>query len=299
MDFLASFFSASPGSTMLWTKIGVTLLLMIVVLVALSRAPTRARRPVVATVTFLAGLFYVLLYLWPQPFDRKPNDLPLNPVESVGFWLIDAQPVIATFANIIAGTMLGLGIFSLLRIHVSRFVKKQKDWQFSGLLLFCMVCMVTAGYWNWIQRIGPEGARLQSMENWGFPQYAYDFMFDGMLQQMDAAMFSIIAFFILSAAYRAFRVRSVEATILLAAALIMMLSLMGGFEHQTSQAIRTMTGGDPNHFLADFTLREIATWMRSNLQNPSLRAVDFGVGVGALAMGLRLWLSLERGGVSV
>lgn len=299
MDLVASFFSAPPASGDLWLRIGLTFLVTIVALVALSQAPTRARRPVVATVTFVAGLFYVLLYLWPQPFDRKPNDLPLNAVEGVGFWLKDAQPVISTFANIIAGTMLGLGIFSLLSIHVRRFVKKQRDWQFSGLLLLSMLCMVTAGYWNWNQRLGPAGNDLQLIENWGFPQYAYDFMFDGMLQQMDAAMFSIIAFFILSAAYRAFRVRSVEATILLSAALIMMLSLMGAVEFQTSEAIRNVTGGDPNHFLANFTLKEISSWMRSNLQNPSLRAVDFGVGVGALAMGLRLWLSLERGGVSV
>lgn len=298
MESFASFWSAPSGTADLAIRILAMLFLTVVAIFALSQAPTRARRPIVATVTFLAGLFYVLFYLWPQPFDRKPGELPLNAVEGVGFWLKDAQPVISTFANIIAGSMLGLGIFSLLSIHIRKFVKKQKDWQFSGVLLVSMVAMTVAGYWNWLQKINPNSPDLENIANWSTAQYANDFLFDGLLQQMDAAMFSIIAFFILSAAYRAFRIRSVEATILLSAALIMMLSLMGAVEYQTSELVRNLGGNDPNAFVNNFTLKEIATWMRTNLQNPSLRAVDFGVGIGALAMGLRLWLSLERGGVS-
>jgi hypothetical protein len=37
-------------------------------------------------------------------------------------------------------------------------------------------------------------------------------------------------------------------------------------------------------------------WLRNTFQVPSIRGIDFGVGIGALAMGLRLWLSLERTG---
>ena len=106
-------------------------------------------------------------------------------------------------------------------------------------------------------------------------------------------MFSIIAFYILSAAYRAFRIRSVEATILLASALIMMLSLMGAVEY--------MWNGLFDHsgaFVANFQLTEIARWIRDTFQTPGIRALEFGIGLGALAMGLRLWLSLEKGGVS-
>ena len=31
------------------------------------------------------------------------------------------------------------------------------------------------------------------------------------------------------------------------------------------------------------------------VSNPVQRAIDFALGLGALAMGLRIWLSLERG----
>ena len=36
---------------------------------------------------------------------------------------------------------------------------------------------------------------------------------------------------------------------------------------------------------------------QNNVQDASFARIKFGIGLGALAMGLRLWLSLERGGV--
>jgi hypothetical protein len=114
---------------------------------------------------------------------------------------------------------------------------------------------------------------------------------------MDAAMFSIIAFFILFAAYRAFRIRSVESTILLGTALIVMLSLMAGIEYYTSEVLlRGITGGDVSHFANNFSLVEIRAWISNNVQAPGIRALGWGTTIGAVSMGLRLWLSLEKGG---
>jgi hypothetical protein len=113
---------------------------------------------------------------------------------------------------------------------------------------------------------------------------------------MDAAMFSIIAFFILSAAYRAFRIRSIEATVLLASALVVMLSLMGAVTNAWQGGIDTLAHGNQASFLQNFSLDTIRGWLTNNVQTPSIRGIDFGIGIGSLAMGLRLWLSLERTG---
>jgi hypothetical protein len=113
---------------------------------------------------------------------------------------------------------------------------------------------------------------------------------------MDAAMFSVIAFYILSAAYRAFRVRSVEATILLGTALIVILSLMGAVSGLWDDAVKSAANG--NTFILNFQLTVVADWIRNTFQTSSLRGISFGVGIGLLAMGLRIWLSLERTGGS-
>jgi hypothetical protein len=303
MDFLAqatppppNFWSGVNGSPDLLTKIILGLVLGIGLIFVLMSLPTRARRPIVALVTFLAGAYYVAYFFWPRPVDRQPFEMPQNAVEKVSFWLEDALPIVSNFTNILTGFLLGLGIFSLIRVHGKRLVKQQKDWMFSAVLLASSLTMIIIGYMDWISRRGAAGSKLDDRANWGTINYAADFMFDGLLQQMDAAMFSIIAFFILSAAYRAFRIRSVEATVLLASALLVMLSLMGAVEYLVGGWIDSLAGGNKAAFIQNFSLTEIRGWLQTNVQTPSIRGIDFGIGIGALAMGLRLWLSLERSG---
>lgn len=287
------------GSQELWVMIAITFLASLAVMVGLMFVPQRARRPIVWTATFLTGAFYVLLFLWPAPIARADDDLPRNAVEAISFWVSDFQPTMAASTNVITAFLLGLGIYSVLRVHITRLAKKQKDWAFSIVLLFGMVAMIVFGYIDYVMREfrDPEGKLLEQAA-WSFPNYAFDLLFDGLLQQMDAAMFSMIAFFILSAAFRAFRIRSVEATVLMGSALIMILSLMGAIDVPWSGVIDGMTGNNPGHILNNLKISEVAGWFQSTLQVPSLRALEFGVGLGALAMGLRLWLGLEKGGVS-
>ena len=289
-----TFWNAPYGSAELWIKIAVATAISIGLIFGLRATPPPLRRPIVTGITFLSGLFYVLLWLYPTPINRVPDEAPRNAFEGFGFLLADAQPRVANFTNVIAGALIGLGIYSLLSIHLKRFVRRGRDWQFSAVLIVSLFAMAFFGYADYYQRTRPEGGRLPYVvdSTWGWAQYGTDFLFDGLLQQMDAAMFSVVAFYILSAAYRAFRARSVEATILLIAALVVMLSFMGLAESAWNGVV-----ADPKNPAAlsnSFTLAEIAKWLKDNVQTPSIRGIDFGVGVGLMAMGLRLWLSLER-----
>lgn len=290
------FWSAPNGSVKLWTALGLALVAGIGLILVLIGAPVKARRPIVAFFTFLAGGYYVLFYFWPGAIDRQPTDLPRNTMEGVSFWLSDAQPVVSNFTNILAGFLLGLGIYSLWRVHGKKLVKMQKDWFFSFVLLASSIIMVVIGYADWAGRQGPAGPKLDDPANWHALNYAKDFLFEGFLQQMDAAMFSIIAFFILSAAYRAFRIRSIEATVLLASALVVMLSLMGAVTNAWQGGIDTLAHHDQGAVIQNFSLDAIRGWLTNNVQTPSIRGIDFGIGIGSLAMGLRLWLSLEKTG---
>jgi hypothetical protein len=283
-----NFWGRANGSTSLWMMIIIGLFFGIALIFGLMNAPAQIRRPLVIGVTFLSGLFYVLFYLWPQPIAREPGTLPLNFSEGVGFWLEDAVAVVGNFSNILTAFLLGLGIYSVARIHFGRLAKMQKDWLYSAVLIFFMILMIVYGYWDYAIRKGPEGPGMDVQTNWGHAQYGRDFLFNGLFQQMNAAMFSMIAFYILSAAYRAFRVRSIEATILLAAALIVMLSLMGAVTYLWDMQTKGIS--------QNLTLTEIAGWIRGNVETPGLRGISFGISIGALAMGLRLWLSLERTG---
>lgn len=284
-----TFWNARPGSGEWVLKTVLSLLIVSVAFFFLKDAGPRIRRYVVGGVTLVAGAFYVLYFVVPQPVNRQPGEMPMSAPEALSFWFDDALGIVSTIANILGAFLLGLGVYSVLTIHVGRLVKMGRDWGFSAVLLVCIAIMTVLGYWDWGTKHFGAGAKLDDPANWSAVNYGFDFVFNGMLQTMDAAMFSVIAFYILSAAYRAFRIRSVEATILLASAFVVMISLMGAVEFGWNQLVgeRSM-----------FTLTEIAKWLRDAFQTPAIRAIDFGVGIGALAMGLRLWLSLEKQGAN-
>lgn len=297
---IASFWALPAGSTQLIVWVLATLVVSLGLFFLLTTVPTNLRRPIVMFFTFIAGFVFVAHYLWPKPLNVDyDSQLPANGVESVGFFLGQAIEPIGKIANILASFMLGLGIFSLVRVHLNKVRRKQVDWGFSIVLLVSFVVMAVTGLWDWSMRLPPERTVFYSDEgNWTGINRLNDLLFDGLYQQMEAAMFSIIAFFILSAAYRAFRIRSVEATIMMASALLLMLNLMGLLTFYSAQTMNTIADGAQTPFLLNFQLTEVANWLRSTMQIPAIRAIEFGVGLGALAMGLRLWLGLEKGGVS-
>lgn len=291
-----SFWNAPNGSTELFVKIALALIVSLVATAGLFYAPPQLRKWIIRTVTFGAGLFYVLFWLFPAPIDRQPDSAPRNTVEAFSFWISDSQLVVASLTNVIAGFLIGLGIYSLLRVHLGRIAKQQRDWFFSAVLVVSMILMAFLGYVDWHQHF--TNPNLADQKNWGLINYGKDLLFDGLLQNMDAGMFSIVAFYIMSAAYRAFRARSVEATILLVTALLVILSLMGVVEFLWSGVIDKITpaGGAGHAIVQSFKLSAMTGWLRGTIQTPAIRGIDFGVGIGLLAMGLRLWLSLEKTG---
>ncbi|MEO7454260.1 MAG: hypothetical protein ABIV13_05805 [Fimbriimonadales bacterium] len=119
-------------------------------------------------------------------------------------------------------------------------------------------------------------------------EQAFQFLYQRGLLAMDAAMFSLIGFFILSAAYRAFRVRSIEASILMATALVVLLMFV-------PIALMLTSGLDPDSFAGNFRIDSVGSWLLSTINVPAIRAIDLGLGLGLLAMGLRIMLGLEKG----
>jgi hypothetical protein len=89
-------------------------------------------------------------------------------------------------------------------------------------------------------------------------------------------MFSVLAFFVASAAFRTFRARSVEATLLLLAALLVMF------------------GRVPFGEMIFKPSPDVAEWIMSGPALGAKRAIVLGVSLGAIAMSLRIVLGIER-----
>jgi hypothetical protein len=93
---------------------------------------------------------------------------------------------------------------------------------------------------------------------------------------MEATMFSVVAFFIASAAYRAFKVKSLESAVLLITALIVML------------------GNVPIGSAIWSKFPEFKDWLMSVPNSGAFRGITIGTYIGAFATSLRILLGLER-----
>jgi hypothetical protein len=255
----------------------------------LQTLPPRGRRAIVVTVTFLAGLFFAAEFFLPVNWTAVfPNDDPTR-----NFLTPAIQPA-QNVLQIIGALALGLGTFGLVRLHLRNAVQKRPQWGYSIVLLVSFVVMATLSILNTL-------AEKEIVERGPVLERAFSILFDYTLVQLDAAMFSLIAFYIFSAAYRAFRIRSVEASILMFTAMLVMIGVvpLGAFISYTLLGLPEAGAPEGANFLTQLEhnigLPKIANWVLTQLNAPAQRAIEFGVGIGGLAMAIRLWLSLERG----
>lgn len=101
-------------------------------------------------------------------------------------------------------------------------------------------------------------------------------LYDGFFTTLASAMFSLLAFYIAGAAYRAFRVRSMEASMLMLTAILVIL------------------GQIPQGRAISEHLPAIRKWLLEYVNTPGNRAIYFGSAIAGLAMAVRMWLSLEQ-----
>ncbi len=106
--------------------------------------------------------------------------------------------------DIVAWTSI-LGLITATRMHVTKFSRKSDGWQFSGWLVFLLWGMTILGF-----VMGPNH------------EYFLFFTKNVMIATYAGIMGSV-GFFILPSAYRAFRARSVEATLMLVIGIIIIL----------------------------------------------------------------------------
>jgi len=116
----------------------------------------------------------------------------------------------------------------------------------------------------------------------------YSCLFDGLYVPLGVAMMSTLAFYIVSAAYRAFRVTNIDAILMMGAAVIVMLGQIPFGMWITSWL--PMEG-----IASSLRIENVSNWFMTVVNMSVQRAIGFGLGVGSIAMALRVWFSLERG----
>lgn len=178
---------------------------------------------------------------------------------------------VLSWVTIVAGFTLLLGVVSLVRVNYAGVKRKSDGWPYKVITLISVFAMAIPAVLpvSWSSVFGRDTGSI------------YDWLFNYLDAPMMSTMFAMLAFYIASAAFRAFRARNVEATLLLVTATLVMLWRVPMGE-MFFKAIHPA--------LPDM----INTYIMSGANMAVQRGIIIGAALGAAAMSLRIMLGIER-----
>ncbi len=227
------------------------------------------KRQLPVVIAFCVGIFMLALYY-----------IPSAPAKSAGEVLNIWIAIVSAFAML-------LGIDSILGHHIQKVRKRSAGYGYSWVLLIGFVAMMIAWIPWWGQ--APQSTAYYPWGGLENPTGTFSWMFYNMMVPMQATVFAILAFYIASAAYRSFRARTAEATVLLIAAAIVMLgrvplgSSIGDYLHLAH------TG-----FMSYFRLETMTSWLLNVPNAAGFRGILLGVGLGIIATSVRIIFGVEK-----
>lgn len=190
------------------------------------------------------GLMMIAQFFIPHPISRAVN-------ENASAWFI-----------IVQGIVLLLGVFSITHLQGRRVLRQEAGWGYSIFFFLGLLAMIGVGIWD----KGEQGRNN-----------AFDWLYECTIVPLSAALFSMLAFFIASAAYRTFRARSLDATLLLVAAVIVMFGRVPWGDQLTG----------------DYA-SPVVNWIMNVPNVAATRAIRIGVALGIIATSLKIILGVER-----
>ncbi|MCK4412269.1 MAG: hypothetical protein KAY32_01870 [Candidatus Eisenbacteria sp.] len=219
------------------------------------------KRTIPLLITGVVGTVLVVAYFIPHPpFDSLREDFSI-------------------FFDIIASVAFILGGGNLIRMHGSRISRKESNWPYSVVTVLGFLLTLFVG----LTKLGnPNGFLGSSVTTSGSYFYAaYEYIF----RPAAATMFALLAFYVASASFRAFRAKNAEATILLLVAFIVLIGRTFVGELLTSWL------PDSLHFL---TIPYLVEKIMVVLNFAGNRAIMIGIALGIVSTSLKVIIGIDR-----
>ncbi|MBD3160511.1 MAG: hypothetical protein GF346_00195 [Candidatus Eisenbacteria bacterium] len=171
-------------------------------------------------------------------------------------WIEARYNNVLDWKQVVFGITLILGVISLFVYHWKKIEKRSEGWGYSvvtvaGLLFMIVVALI----------FSPERG-------------PYPWMFDHVQAPMQATMFALLAFYVASASYRAFRARSFHAALLLIAGVVVMLGRV---------PLGELIG-----------LQHVSSWILDYPNLAAKRGILIGVGLGMVSTAIKIIVGIER-----
>jgi hypothetical protein len=219
------------------------------------------KRQLPVTLAFVAGMVLWLQYFVPTAASNRIS-----------------QVFNQTWGPILLSSALVLGYLSAIHFHMTKVRNRRPGYGYSIVTLSVFFFAVIMGLFP----IPFPGFSATSRSSGSL----FDWIFLNMFIPLSATMFATLAFFIASAAFRAFRARSAEATALLIAGCVLMIGRVP-FGDMITIWPDTPLG-------AHWTLAMLGEWILNNPSNAAQRGILLGVVLSQIAISLRIIFGVER-----
>lgn len=167
-------------------------------------------------------------------------------LDALGLFFLDIAIILGAFALL-------LGFFNVLGSHIQRIRTRQTAWPYSIILILFALFVLAIGL------TGPASPLSQEV-------------FNAVQYPLQAAIASLLIFFVASAAFRSLRMRNFESFILVGVALIVLLGQVPLFNELTA----------------------VKDWILTVPAMAGIRGLILGVALGTVVTGLRVLIGIDR-----
>ncbi|HUU44465.1 MAG TPA: hypothetical protein VM118_01925 [Acidobacteriota bacterium] len=270
------------------------------------------KREIPLIITGVVGIVFIVQFFIPhEPFSSLSDIFSdwFSIIEACAIWLgalnliklsldkLGKPMLLVTSAIVVVALIVGIvgapdeflaGRFPLILFAVAFLLmalgqysrsKMKPDWFFALTTIASFVIMLIAG-------LAFSGGRTFQE-----PGTHYDYLYRSVYTPLSSTMFAMLAFFVASASYRAFRARNREAAMLLVAAFFVMAGrvplaeFLGTLTPDAFSGAWATTGG----FLSG-----AADWVMNFPNAAGQRAIMIGIALGIVSTSLRIILGIER-----
>jgi hypothetical protein len=198
------------------------------------------KRKLPLLIVMILGIGMIIQYFVPHPFSMEIYRIVLD-------WMI-----------IIGAFYLVLGIGGVLIINYHKIKRRKENWWLSIITIVALFFVALVGIFNGVT----SGTLFMKI-------------FLNIQLPMQAAIFSLLAFYITSAAFRSFRAKTAESTVLLIVAIIIMIGNIPLSRYVPGSSM-------------------FSEWILSVLNLAGQRGILLGVGLGMAATSIKIILGIER-----
>ncbi|MBX3373434.1 MAG: hypothetical protein KF817_06340 [Phycisphaeraceae bacterium] len=192
---------------------------------------------------------------------------------------------VAEIFNILAAVAFVLGGGNLLKIHLKKVSDQAAGWGYSLITVTAFLLTLCVGLF----KIGANPADRYPGHAWS-GEYsetgsAFWWIYEFVFKPITATMFAMLAFYVASAAFRAFRAKNTEAVLLLGTAFIILLG-------------RTYAGVILTDWLPDslsgLRFENLTMTIMNVFNTAGSRAIMIGIALGTASVSLKILLGVDR-----